>query len=278
MKFLVLFVFFSFVLPLYAEDLQKEDPENPVCVIKTSEGDIFVEMFSKEAPLTVANFFMLANAEKEFVDAITGESVKRHYYDGLIFHRVIKDFMIQGGCPLGTGSGGPGYVIPDEISASSLGLDKEKAVDENKKANPFLMVRSQEDFNRIILSPCVKKLKITSEEEYKKRMPEIEAEMTKMTIRDCYESMGYQYQDKLTSHDLKRGVLAMANRGPNSNGSQFFINLIDTPWLTGKHTVFGKVIKGMDIVDKIGNVSVDEKSKPRKDVKVISIRLWKEKE
>ena len=96
-----------------------------------------------------------------------------------------------------------------------------------------------------------------------------------MTLKECYENQGYRYSTTLKSRPPTRGVLAMANSGPNTNGSQFFINLVDTPWLTGKHTVFGKVIKGMDVVDEIGGVEVGERAKPLKDVKILSIRLSK---
>ena len=96
-----------------------------------------------------------------------------------------------------------------------------------------------------------------------------------MTLKDVYTNLGYKYDDKLKSRPPKRGCLAMANSGPNTNGSQFFINLIDTPWLTGKHTVFGEVVKGMDVVDAIGNVAVAAGGKPTKPVKIISIRLIK---
>ena len=95
-----------------------------------------------------------------------------------------------------------------------------------------------------------------------------------LTLEQAYSSLGYNYNDKLNSHPPKRGSVAMANSGPNTNGSQFFININDTPWLTGKHTVFGRVIKGMDIVDRIGLVKVDGNSKPIEDIKIISISTF----
>ena len=147
-------------------------------VMQTDKGTIRLHLFAEQAPMTVANFINLA---------------RRGFYDGLTFHRVIDDFMIQGGCPSGTGTGGPGYRFEDECSA------------ELRHAKP--------------------------------------------------------------------GILSMANAGPNTNGSQFFINLVDTDWLTGKHTVFGRVVKGMEVVDKIGTVKVDSNSKPLEKVKIISIRL-----
>ena len=135
-------------------------------VMRTSEGDIALELFDEDAPKTVANFKQLAG---------------QGFYDGLIFHRVIPDFMIQGGCPEGTGRGGPGYTFEDEIN----------------------------------------------------------------------------------EHKVVRGALAMANAGPNTNGSQFFIVTTDAaPWLDGKHTVFGEVTDGMDAVDAIEGTETGPGDKP----------------
>ena len=143
----------------------------------TSEGPIVLELFDEDAPKTVQNFTKLA-----------GEG----FYDGLIFHRVIPDFMIQGGDPTGTGRGGPGYTFEDEINA-----------------------------NRIV-----------------------------------------------------RGALAMANAGPDTNGSQFFIVTTEAaPWLDGKHTVFGRVSDGMDVVDAISTVETDAQDKPRQDVTIERVEL-----
>jgi peptidyl-prolyl cis-trans isomerase A (cyclophilin A) len=138
----------------------------------TSLGKFTVELFEKDAPKTVANFVGLADGTKEWTDPKTGAKVKKPFYNGLIFHRVIADFMIQGGDPLGTGTGDPGYKFADEFGS---GRKMDKA-----------------------------------------------------------------------------GVLAMANAGPNTNGSQFFITLKETNYLNGKHTVFGEVTEGMDTIRKIG--------------------------
>lgn len=135
--------------------------------IVTTQGEIVIKFFPKEAPKTVANFVGLAAGEKEFTDPNTGKKTKRPYYDGLVFHRVIQDFMIQGGDPTGTGSGGPGYSFEDEFK-SGRGFDKV-------------------------------------------------------------------------------GLLAMANRGPATNGSQFFITTSTPTYLNGKHTIFGEVIAGYDV-------------------------------
>ncbi|MBW2567901.1 MAG: peptidylprolyl isomerase [Deltaproteobacteria bacterium] len=271
-KNVITVVFILIVLAATAWSGESKKKENLVYSIQTNLGDIEVELFQNDAPDTVANFIGLAEGTKEFTDIKTGEKVKKPFYDGLIFHRVIKGFMIQGGCPQGDGRGGPGYSFADEINAAALGLDKLKAMDPKEGPHPFLMIRSQEDYQNIILAPLFKKMGITSQKELDQKRDELEIELKALTLKKTYENMGYSYSDKGSSHSPVRGSLAMANSGPNTNGSQFFINLIDTDWLTGKHTVFGKVIKGMDVVDKIEAVTVDNGSKPVEDVKIISIR------
>ena len=258
-----------------ANVMAEENQINPVCVIKTSMGDIYLELFAEEAPLAVKNFIELAEGKKEDTDPAEKPKVKNHFYDNLIFHRVIKNFMIQGGCPKGNGTGGPGYTFEDEINAIALGLDKIKAMQPNGGVHPYLLVRSQQNFSQIVLNPLARKMGINTQQQFQDRKQEIQQKLSKLTLKECYENLGYRYNDKLKSHSPDRGVIAMANSGPNTNGSQFFINLVDTPWLMGKHTVFGKVIKGMEIVDKIGEVSVGKRNKPIKDVKIISIRLNK---
>jgi peptidyl-prolyl cis-trans isomerase A (cyclophilin A) len=145
--------------------------EELFATFKTSAGDIEVRLFAKEAPKTVENFVALASGEKEWTDPNTGSKTSRPLYDGTEFHRVMPGFMIQGGDPLGTGTGGPGYRFEDEFQ-SGRKFDK----------------------------PC---------------------------------------------------TLAMANAGPNTNGSQFFITEVPTPWLNGKHTIFGEGIKGCELVARI---------------------------
>ncbi|HWC25197.1 MAG TPA: peptidylprolyl isomerase [Solirubrobacteraceae bacterium] len=146
-------------------------------VMRTTEGVIVVELFDDDAPETVENFKKLA---------------REGFYDGLTFHRVIKDFMIQGGCPAGTGTGGPGY----------------------------------------------------------------------------------QFDDEINDHKVVRGALAMANSGPNTNGSQFFVVTTEAaPWLDGKHTVFGAVTDGMDVVDRIESVPTTAADQPVEPVRITSIEL-----
>ncbi len=162
--------------------------------IKTTLGDISLELYPDKAPLTVANFLGLATGTKQWTDPKTGKTVSTPLYTGTIFHRVIKGFMIQGGDPLGNGTGGPGYQFADEFS--DLKFDQ-----------PYM--------------------------------------------------------------------LAMANSGPGTNGSQFFITVAPTPWLDGKHTIFGKVIKGQDIVDKIVAVATDQSDRPTTPVSVKQIVVEK---
>ena len=171
----------------------------PIATIETNMGTIKVELWPNITPKTVANFTGLANGTKEWTNPKTKKKEKKPFYDGLIFHRVIKDFMIQGGCPLGTGTGNPGYKFEDE----------------------------------------------------------------------CYDEDG-----KLKA-TVDYGSIAMANSGPNTNGSQFFIvtKKGGTPWLNGKHTVFGKVIEGMDVVLKIQDVEKGKSDKPVKDVIMTKVRV-----
>ena len=145
--------------------------------ISTNHGDITLELFDEDAPKTVDNFKKLA---------------RDGFYDGLVFHRVIRDFMIQGGCPQGTGTGGPGY----------------------------------------------------------------------------------QFEDEFNQHKVVRGALAMANAGPNTNGSQFFIVTTDAaPWLDGKHTVFGEVTSGMEVVDTIEGLDTDGRDRPREDARMEKVTV-----
>lgn len=269
----VLMLWLVFMAP--ATLLAVEAGKNPVCLLKTSSGEIRIELFARQAPETVKNFISLAQGEKEFIDPATGKKVKRPFYDNLVFHRVIKDFMIQGGCPLGNGSGGPGYTFEDEINANSLGLDKIKAVLPDGKVHPNLLVRNGDDFFRVVVMPLAQRMGIVSQEQFDERLQEVRQKVSELSLKDCYENLGYHYNGKLKSTAPERGVIAMANRGPDTNGSQFFINLVDTPWLAGKHTVFGKVIQGMEVVDQIGAAATDEDSKPQKAIRILSIRLEK---
>ena len=161
--------------------------------LRTNQGDIVLRLYPDHAPKTVRNFVELAEGSREWTDPRTGRASKDKLYDGTIFHRVIPGFMIQGGDPLGTGTGGPGYKFADEF-------------------HPDLA------FNRPYL-------------------------------------------------------LAMANAGPGTNGSQFFITTVPTAWLTAKHTIFGEVVEGSDVVDKISHLRTDARDRPTSDVVIESVEI-----
>lgn len=245
-------------------------------LIKTSMGDIEVALWPDVAPETVRVFLGLADGRGTFTDVRNPSkkvTISKPFFDGLKFHRVIKGFMLQGGCPEGTGTGNAGFMFADEINAKALGLDKMKAV-ENGRPHGWMGIRSQRDFQMKLVAPLLKQMGISMSDQatIKAREAEVMAKINALTLMQAYELMGYKYNDKLPSQKPVKGVLALANAGPNTNSSQFFINLGETPHLAGKHTVFGKVTKGMDIVEKIGQVRVGTGDKPVKDVKILSIR------
>lgn len=163
-------------------------------VFNTSEGKIMVRLFEIDAPVTVKNFIELAEGKREWTHPVSHAKSSDKLYDGTIFHRVIPDFMIQGGDPAGTGTGGPGYRFQDETKGSPHRFDKP-------------------------------------------------------------------------------GKLAMANAGPNTNGSQFFITVAPTPWLTGNHTIFGEVVEGQDVVVNISKVARNSQDKPHKAVVLESVAI-----
>jgi peptidyl-prolyl cis-trans isomerase A (cyclophilin A) len=163
-------------------------------VFSTSEGSITVRLFEADAPITVKNFIDLAEGKKEWTHPSTNAKSNNKLYDGTIFHRVIPDFMIQGGDPAGTGMGGPGYRFQDETKGSPHKFDKP-------------------------------------------------------------------------------GKLAMANSGPNTNGCQIFITVAPTPWLTGNHTIFGEVVEGQDIADKISKVARGPQDKPKTPIVLKSVTI-----
>ncbi|MEZ6195088.1 MAG: peptidylprolyl isomerase [Planctomycetota bacterium] len=277
-----LFAALALALPLAAQEgdkpapapEKKAEPVRSVVIVKTSMGEFEVELFDEQAPETVKNFIGLAEGTKPFIDPKDKKEVKRPYYDGIAFHRIIDNFMIQGGDPLGNGQGGPGYAFKDEINAKALGLDKEKAVTPEGQPHPGLPLQSQRDFQRLVVNPILKEFGITTQEQIDANREALEKRMKEFTVYEALVAAGYKYDEKLKSTKPLRGTLAMANSGPNTNGSQFFINTVDNVYLSGRHTVFGRVTKGMDVVDKLGKVKVDPRTnKPVETVKIISIRL-----
>ncbi|MEI1278300.1 peptidylprolyl isomerase [Leptospira venezuelensis] len=217
-------------------------PEKPAiyALIETTQGNMLFELYDKDASKTVQNFIDLAQGEKEFT-LRNGQPQKRPFYDGLTFHRVIEGFMIQGGCPYGDGSGTPGYRFADEINAASLGLDQVK-------------IGQSQFYTGYLYRYIGGELGIRSQREADERREELESNLEKaknLSVMEILFRLGYRYNNVVKSKKAIKGALAMANAGPNTNGSQFFINQVDTPHLDGLHTVFGQIIQGADVVDKI---------------------------
>ncbi|MBC8514731.1 peptidylprolyl isomerase [bacterium] len=225
--------------------------KNPVAVMETSMGDITIELLEDAAPNTVANFVELSESG---------------FYDGVVFHRVIPNFMIQGGDPQGSGIGGPGYTFADEINAEALGLT-EMAV--NELPNFDQNQRLQQEVSQVVF----KELGITSQEEFDAQKDSIIQRVNTMKVAEFYEGQGVSYTPCLPSAENVRGVLSMANSGPNTNGSQFFVTQVDTPWLNGKHTVFGRVVEGMDVVDGIAGVPTGQGDKPLEPITILSMKI-----
>ena len=217
------------------------DKKTIFAIMETNKGNLILELFHENAPLTVQNFIDLAQGEKEFVSA-TGK-VKKPFYNGLNFHRVIAGFMIQGGCPRGDGSGGPGYTFEDEINAISLGLDKIK-------------VKDAPSYGRYLQKAVIVGMGIKTQQELEERITEAEENLkaaSEMSVLEVLARNGYKYNEVITSKKAIKGALAIANSGPNTNGSQFFINQVDTPHLDGLHTVFGQMVNGDTVLNQIVN-------------------------
>lgn len=243
------------------EKMRKET--NPVAVIETTLGTITVELYRHAAPKTVENFVGLARGEKEFTD-VDGKQVKRPYFDGLIFHRVIPNFMIQGGDIKGNGTGGPGYQFADEINAKALGLDKIKV-----SASPMAM----QEVQQVARMEVFKKLNIKSQADLNSKMKEAETlfkteqdAWKNKSLEELLTARGITYTPNLESESNTKGSLSMANAGPNTNGSQFFISVADNIYLDGKHTVFGRVLSGLDVAEQITRVERDQQDRPKSSV------------
>jgi cyclophilin family peptidyl-prolyl cis-trans isomerase len=242
--------------------------------IRTSLGTITCKLYDAGCPLTVRTFCELADGTRATPDPKTGQLTNRPFYDGLTFHRVVPGFMIQGGDPKGDGTGGPGFQFKDEINAVSLGLDKETALQGDQLHPQCAYMGAQ--FVGAYIEPKLIGRGIGPTSTAEQRNAAIAAilpQLQTITLMQFYSDIGYRYDATLPpSKRPIRGVLAMANSGANTNGSQFFINLGDTPHLTGKHTVFGEVVAGMDVATAIAAVPRDERDKPREPVRIIGIR------
>jgi peptidyl-prolyl cis-trans isomerase A (cyclophilin A) len=249
-----------------------EDPTNPLVLIQTTRGDMVIELFPAEAPLTVQNFLALADGSKPFFDTNSGVEVQRPFYDGLMFHRVIAGFIIQAGSPTGGGDGGPGFTVPDEINATSLGLDQMPLIDSEGYPHPLLGIADQAAFQQTILKPLYAAMGVRSDADIAQRSIDIESRLRGMSLKAFYELLGYRYMETGLSRAPLRGMLAMASSGPGTAGSQFFLTLADAPWLAGRHTVFGKLRAGQAVLDLIGRMPVDALQQPLEPVSILQIR------
>jgi len=262
------------LLLLFACMMQAKEVVN--VTIQTNYGNIELELWPDIAPKTVENFVGLAEGAKAWTAPNTGEQVQRPFYDGLIFHRVIKDFMIQGGCPIGNGTGGPGYRFEDET------YEKGEQVPET--------LFTDEDANLVLESVVVPYLRAAADpKDWDPQLVTVlEAVQTQQSLEPVkkhplsFYTNITGYTDKLYRHGKLRatvdyGTICMANSGPNTNGSQFFIvtKKDGCDWLNGKHTVFGKVTAGMDVVLAIGNAETDSRDAPKTPVVIQKVIVKK---
>jgi len=251
--------------------LAMEDSSNPMLVLNTSRGDIYLEMLTREAPQNVNRFMALATGEVEFVDAATATSYRPHYFDGMRFHRVLPGFLIQAGSPVYHSLGAPAELLADEINADALGLDQVKVLNPDGTFNAMLDITSKEDFDAQILRPLYQSLNINTVAALESRQVEVLQLLQQMTVKRAYENQGYRFSSRNPSRPVTRGVVALANQGPNSNGPEFFISLADAPTLTGKYTVIGRVVEGMEIVDTIGSTAIDPMQFSRQSTVIYSV-------
>ena len=238
------------------------NPKNPLVFMLTSEGSMIFELYADRAPKTVANFIDLAMSKKSYYHPKKKKKIKGAYFDGLIFHRVIPNFMIQGGDIMGNGTGGPGYKFEDEISAQALGLNAIRVRDAQFYANDAQKLAMQE-------------LNISSRLDFEKKKKLFNrkiAQIQNMSVEALLTKLGYRFNNALASVKMEKFTLAMANSGPNTNGSQFFINLVNNPHLDGKHTVFGKLLKGKKVSQKIAGMP-KKQDKPIKDIVIKKVVL-----
>lgn len=233
-----------------------ESAVNPLMLMRTSRGDIYIELFPQSAPRNIANFIALAEARVPLFDIATTSTVTPFYYDGMNFHRILRNYLVQAGAPRAPNAPIPEYVVEDEINAQQFGLHELKVLDPLGKPHPWLNLGDNADFQREILVPLYRRLGISTPEVVEARQFEIHAALQDMSLRQAYENQGYRYNDRLVSREPLRGSVAMAGNGPNTNSAEFFITLVDAPWLAGKATIIGRVVEGIEIVDRIDQSAV----------------------
>ena len=234
-----------------------EDSQNPLIRISTSKGEMYLELYPLEAPNNVENFIALAEGEKEFTNLKTGEPIQSRYYNGMRFHRVVPGFIIQAGSPAINPLGLQVSLLNDEINANALGLDQIPALNPDGSFADVLNIESKPDFHEEILTPLYSQRNITDVEAALSRQYQVLETLQELSVKSVYENQGYRYDDSLESRPIERGTVALANSGPDSNGSEFFISLTAAEWLWGKYTVIGKVVEGQEVMDSIGNTAID---------------------
>jgi cyclophilin family peptidyl-prolyl cis-trans isomerase len=237
--------------------LAMEDPQNPLILISTSQGEIYLELFPLEAPSNVENFIALAEAEKEFTNPDTGELIQARYYNGMRFHRVVPGFVIQAGSPVYNPLGVQVTLLNDEINADALGLDQISALNPDGSFADVLNIESRSDFHEDILTPLYSQRNITDIEAALNRQYQVLEALQNLSIKAVYENQGYRYDDSRKSRPIERGTVALANSGPDSNGPEFFISLTAAASLSGKYTVIGEVVEGQEVMDRIGNTAIE---------------------
>ncbi len=234
-----------------------ENPANPLFMLSTSRGSIYIEMLPDEAPENTAHLMALAQGEIELTDEANGFTFQPRYYDGMRFHRVIPGFVIQTGSPAYHSLGAPEQLLDNEINAEALGLDQEPLLNSDGSVNARLNLGNQEDFAAAVLAPLYEDMGIESVAQLESRQFAVMDRLQSLTVQQVYELQGYRFDDSLRSRPITRGIVALANRGPGTNGTEFFIALADLPSLTGKYTVVGRVVEGLEVVDQIGSVAID---------------------
>jgi len=249
-----------------------EDPSNPLMLMKTSKGDVYLELFPAAAPRNAANFIALAEGTVELSIPDTGERTTGHYYDGFSFHRVLPGYLIQAGAPLNSGRAVPDYRLADEINARQVGLHQLKVLDDSNKPHPWLNIRDRTDFEQRILAPLYRRININDPLQLAGRQFEVLQMLREMTLQQAYENQGYTYNNTLPSRRPARGSLLMASSGPNSISAEFFIPVIDAPWLTGTSTVIGRIVEGIEVVDRIHQESASRLASPLSITTIYEIR------
>lgn len=237
-----------------------EGPDNPLFLLSTSRGQIYIEMLPAEAPANAARVMALARGEIEITDADNGFSFTPAYYDGQRFHRTLPGFVIQAASPAYHPLGGPGELLADEINADALGLDTEPVLTADASVNALLNITDEEAFVAEVLTPLYAAMNIDDAAELAARQDEVYTRLQSLTVKSLYELQGHRYVDRFATRAISRGVVALANSGPDSNGAEFFIALADVPSLTGRYTVIGRVAEGMAVADEIGATAIDAES------------------